>query len=114
VKEVPPEQLAQILARYRSIGITRGNELLLPPADALRLIGEAETSGIPVAIVSGWHYVDRDKGWIGEELETQLAIPDDILDRPDAVARSASLARDFIKHHLRPYTEFVTLFFDLS
>jgi hypothetical protein len=105
-------ELAELIARHRPHGIEWGGELLLPPARALELLDDTERLGIAVLGADGWHYVNREKGWIVEEPEADLAVPESVLEGPDAVHRSAEIARGFIRQGLATSTEFVSLVFE--
>jgi hypothetical protein len=105
-------ELARLLAEYRHGAVEWGGELLLRPGDALRLVDDVERLGVAVLGADGWHYTDRAKGWIVEEPEADLAVPESILQEPDVVRRSAEAARDFIRNRLTPATEFVSLVLD--
>jgi hypothetical protein len=108
------EKVAQYLAlmrSYRPKGLVWGGELLLKPKDALGLIDALETTGIAIWGIDTWFYWEPDtKQRLAEDVGRDLNIPDAIMASPEAIKISASMARDFIQHHLTERTAYVSIF----
>ena len=106
-------QLTQIMNKYRPLGVMKGSEFLLTPDDAIRLIDDLEAIGIAITGVDGWRYVDRDKGWIVQDLEVDLSIDDAILQGEQPVQKSSAIAKNYIRNRLPERVSFVSFTLDI-
>lgn len=98
--------LHKLVEQYRSRGIVKGHELLLPPDFALQMLEELTENSIVVVDCSIWTYIDREKGWI-------IEIPYSGL-RPEVT--EATLVRnrvvaEFVKAGLPDNVDFVSFVF---
>ncbi len=107
------EGIQRIIAKYRAEGIVKGSEFLLPPETAVCLVDDLEAIGVVILGVDGWRYVDKEKGWIVQDLEVELSVDDMILQGDQPARRSAALARDFIANRLPKKVDFVSLILDI-
>ena len=103
------EQLLKLLKNSYPKGVIKGNEFLLPPDDALRLIDVIEQAGIPILGVTCWYYGGPEGQLLGEDLNIELSINADILTSKNAVSESARLTRVFLKTELLDYHTFVEI-----
>jgi hypothetical protein len=100
-----------LMRSYQPKGIVLGGELLLKPKDALDLIDELEAIGIAIWGIDTWFYWEPDtKQRLAEDVGRDINVPDAIMASPEAIKMSASMARDFIQHHLTERTAYVSVF----
>ena len=105
------EKLRQLLATYKSSGILSGNELLLPPQIALRLLDDLVNIDVAVMGTDVWHYVDRKKGWIVQDLAVDFSVDERLLDQVDAAEKTIAAVQHFLNTQLPDRTELVSFTF---
>src|SRR5260221_5231721 len=94
------ENLRQLLATYKSSGIVKGSELLLPPKDAIRLLDDLVKIDIAVMGTDGWHYVNREKGWIVQDLAVDFSVDELLLGQLDSAQKTVVAAKQFLSTQL--------------
>jgi len=109
---VTPE-LHSVVKKYLGRGILKGGELLLKPEDALEMADDLEIIQVPLLGVTGWHYVDRNKGWIVEDLAVDYYVGDSIWLGNNPVEESIKAVKEYLTESLPPSAEFVTLDIDM-
>ena len=108
------EKLVALMEQYKSQGLVKGNELLLPPESTFQLVAELERLNVIITGVYGWYYVKPDNPkWIAEDTTVFLYVGDDIDDTDDPVHESAARIKDYIAHHLHENTAFLSLLLDI-
>ena len=106
-------RLTQLLASYQPRGIIKGRELCLPPTEALNLANDLTALGVAITGVDGWYYVDKDRGWLVQDLGTDFSVPDGVLRGPHSVHESAIVVKGFIASRLSKKTELVSFSLDI-
>jgi hypothetical protein len=101
------DDLTEIMNKYRQLGIVKGKELLLPPDQALRLADDLEGVGVAIMSLDGWYYVDRDRGWIVQDLKTDLSLDSDVYSGMQGVHRSVLAVKTFL-NQLSRQVDFVS------
>lgn len=104
------EDLQNIANKYRSLGIIKGAEFLLPPEIMVEFIGELAKAGVLIYGCDLWRYVDPTKDL--ERIVELLGAGIDVSkghEKMPSVERSAETVRDFIKYQLPDDAELVSL-----
>ena len=106
------QQLRGLIQRYRPLGIVKGNELLLSPKDALYFANDLKAIDISIMGVDGWHFVDKSKGWIVQDLTVEFGVDEDILQMENASEKSVEQVTKFLEQ-LEERIDFVSFILDI-
>ncbi len=107
------ENLRQLLKRYKSLAVTKGSEFLLSPENALHLADDLARINVGVWGLDGWYYIDREKGWIVQDLTADFSVDEKLLEQPETANMSLEAVKDFIKTQLPERIEFVSFTFNV-
>jgi len=109
---VTPDLLS-VIKKFMARGFLKGGELLIKPEDALEMADDLERIHVPLMGVTGWHIVDRDKGWIVEDLAVDYYVGDAIWFGNNPVEESIQAVKQYLTESLPQSAEFVTLDIDM-
>ncbi len=113
---IEQSELAQVLGKYRPLGVLMGRELCLRPDEALLLVNDLEAIGVPIMGLDGWCYANpehRVNGWLMQDLDTDLYVGDTVLRGNNRAHESARIVREYLLHHLLERTEYVSFTLDV-
>src|SRR6476469_9616220 len=90
------DAVTQIAEKYRVLGISKGSEILLSRSQAIEFINDLVSTGATIYGISGWRVINKDKGWIVQDLSADFAVPEEIIKSLDNSRVSGSLACQYV------------------
>ncbi len=91
------DRLTELMTKYKSIGLVKGGELLLPQSAALDFITALESLGIVILGCDGWRYADpNNPTWIVQDLTVDYSVSDRILNGNNPAKESADAVKQFL------------------
>lgn len=103
--------LAQLMNKYRHLGVITAGELLLHPEDALDFANELRSLGIAIIAVNLWYITKEGNKEIIAEDPNGMSMGN-LLTKNDRVEETIAAARNLITHKLPERTTFVSFVLD--
>lgn len=105
------QQFLNIFLAYRKDGFLKGSELIFTKEAALSLIDDVAQLNIVCLGAGGWYSSEPHPERLGEDLEADYSVPNQVLNGSDAVQHSAELTKTFIKYGMKARDIFVGVSF---